>query len=67
MDVCTLLVVTGMNALACISQPVCEIVGDVQFCTSGGPVPCPVPPNYYECVRPDKSKYTMTEDRKPLK
>jgi hypothetical protein len=60
MDICTLVMVTTMNAIGCVADPVCRPSpdGTKHLCTPGY---CPLPAPVYDCKRPDGSTYTWRE------
>ena len=59
MDVCTLVVLTTINTVACYSPVVCEPYNGKTFCTGGTAGACPQPDPWWECKRADGSKYAL--------
>jgi hypothetical protein len=65
-DICTLVLVTTMNAIGCVPQQVCdpEVDGKI-FCgpsLQAGSCLSPPPPTY-TCKRPDGTLYTYEDKR----
>jgi hypothetical protein len=63
MDVCTLVLITTMTTQMCYSPNVCRPSEDGarQLCSGLQPTACPAPPITYECVRPDGTRYKLTQ------
>lgn len=67
-DVCTLIIITTMNAVACIPPTVCTKDADQNgrvFCKPDFETLCtrPPPPSY-DCKRPDGTSYIWQDDGK---
>ena len=61
-DICTLVIATTMNAIACFTPGHCDEPKDgVQFCVPAMPKSCWTPGETYDCIRPDGTKYTRAE------
>ena len=60
MDICTLIIVTTLNAVPCLTVRQCDATmdGGRQNCTNF----CRPLPNTYDCERPDGSKYIWTPE-----
>lgn len=65
-DVCTLIVITTINAIGCGLPPSCdkEPVDGKIFCTPYMMMSCPIPKPSYECKKEDGTTYIFVKDDK---
>lgn len=62
MDTCTLSTITTMTLQACFMPSQCDRIGDVNICIGGMPIACPQPAQVYGCIRPNGTRYEMSQE-----
>lgn len=61
MDICTLSTVVMTNLVACFTPGSCSVTADgtKEYCSGPQQASCNIQPSqYYDCIRPDGSKYS---------
>lgn len=61
MDICTLVVITTINAIACAKAEECSIRNGVKYCIPMHAVACLVPEPFYDCVKANGTKYSIKQ------